>query len=737
LPAQTHERPAPARRGFLATLANLGWVLLGLAGVACLLLVVVTPLDLRAQLLLGSGVFLAALLLGWSSQGNVVSLALVLVSLTVSTRYLFWRLTATLLPERSLESALSFVLFGAELYAYAMLLLGYLQLLGRMPRKPEPLPADPSTWPTVDVYIPTYSEPLEVVRTTVLAAKALDWPAEKLRIFLLDDGRRGAFRSFAAAAGVGYIVRPDNQHAKAGNLNHALGKTRGEYIAIFDCDHVPTRSFLQVCMGWFIKDPRMALVQTPHHFYSPDPFERNLGLFKKLPSEGELFYGLIQPSIDLWNASFFCGSCAVLKREALEDIGGIATETVTEDAHTALKMHRKGWNSAFLSIAQASGLATESLRAHVGQRIRWSRGMAQIFRLDNPLFGRGLTLMQRVSYSAAMLHFFYGLPRIIFLIAPISYPLFGLHIYNALPLMALAYALPHLGHSVLTTSRISGAVRHSFWNEVYETCLAFYILVPTTVALIAPRRGKFNVTTKGGRIVDPYFELKIAGPYLIIAALNLVSVIIGVVHFVRGEAEPDVLAVTLGWSLYNIVILCATMAVAWEQRQVRDSPRVNAQLPAMLALRGGRTLRCKTLDLARGGVSVQVAGGREFAPKERMSVSIFTSADELPLPAEVVDCRGNLLRLRFLALTLEEETVLAQTIFSRADAWVSWSDGRAQDNPISSFHSITLRGLSNVSQMLRARPRGNARPAAAPSIPPAPAISQPPLAGPETPRGQT
>jgi cellulose synthase (UDP-forming) len=700
------------------------------------MLVVVTPLDLRAQILLGAGVFAAALLLGWSSEGNVVTLALVLVSLTVSTRYLFWRLTATLLPERTLESALSYVLFAAELYAYAMLLLGYLQLLGRFPRKPQPLPADVASWPTVDVFIPTFSEPLEVVRTTVLAAKALDWPAEKLRIFLLDDGRRGAFQSFAAAAGVGYIVRTDNAHAKAGNLNHALTKTRGDYIAIFDCDHVPTRSFLQVCMGWFLKDPRMALVQTPHHFYSPDPFERNLGLFKKLPSEGELFYGLIQPSIDLWNASFFCGSCAVIKRVALEDVGGIAIETVTEDAHTALKMHRRGWNSAFLSITQASGLATESLAAHVGQRIRWSRGMAQIFRLDNPLVGRGLTVMQRVSYAAAMLHFFYGLPRIIFLIAPISYPLFGLHIYNALPLMALAYALPHLAHSVLTNSRVAGAVRHSFWNEVYETCLAFYILIPTTVALIAPRRGKFNVTAKGGRITDPYFEMKIAGPYLVIAALNLASMIIGVVHYLHGEAEPDVLALTLGWSAYNLVILCATVAVAWEQRQVRDSPRVNAQLPAMLALQGGRTMRCKTIDLARGGLSLAVPAGREFTPKERMSVSIFTAADELPLPAEVVDCRGNVLRLRFLTLSLEEEAVLAQTIFSRADAWVRWTDGRAHDHPISAFHSITMRGLSNVRQMVRARPprggsaSGNAPPTDS-SPPPAASTSLPP----DAPRG--
>lgn len=168
-------------------------------------------------------------------------------------------------------------------------------------------------------------------------------------------------------------MRPDNKHAKAGNLNHALGVTDSELIAIFDCDHVPVRSFLQMTVGWFLKDPKLALVQTPHHFFSPDPFERNLGSFRRRPNEGELFYGLIQDGNDMWNAAFFCGSCAVLRRTALESIGGFAVETVTEDAHTALRMHRQGWSSAYLSIPQAAGLATESLSAHIGQRIRWAR----------------------------------------------------------------------------------------------------------------------------------------------------------------------------------------------------------------------------------------------------------------------------------------------------------------------------------------------------------------------------
>ncbi len=694
---------------------------LALAAVVSLLLVVVTPLDLRGQFLFGLGVFAASLILNRLHAGRMVTLAMVMVSITVSTRYLFWRFTVTLNSDFTLEGVLGLILLTAELYAFAMLLLGYFQVMAVLPRKPHPLPPNTARWPTLDVFIPTYNEPLEVVRATVLAAKAMDWPGDKLRVFILDDGRRDAFRSFAAAASVGYIVRPDNKHAKAGNLNHALARTQGELIAIFDCDHVPTRSFLQMTVGWFLYDRRLAMIQTPHHFYSPDPFERNLSTFRTVPNEGELFYHLIQPSTDLWNATFFCGSCAVLRRTALDDVGGIAVETVTEDAHTALKMQRLGWNTAYLDVIQAAGLATESISAHVGQRIRWARGMAQIFRIDNPLLGRGLTLMQRVCYTGATLHFFYGIPRLIFLIAPLSYPLFGLHIFNALPLVALSFFLPHIAHSTMTNSRIQGKFRHSFWSEVYETCLAIYILIPTTQALITPSKGKFNVTAKGGNINQAYFERRIAMPYLVLTALNLVGFLIGAFRLWSGAGRLDVLLINLGWSTYNLVILTATIAVAWEQRQVRKTPRVATKVQAMVRLENGRTVRCRTADLSRGGSSLLIPPGWDLLPKDRIHVSLFSAADELPIPAEVIDLHDGLLRVRFGALSIDQESALVQALVSRADSWLGWRDAETVDHPLGSLRDILVRGLGNVNQILRARPPlraiGEATPAATLAVP--------------------
>lgn len=158
-------------------------------------------------------------------------------------------------------------------------------------RQPVPLPEDMDLWPTVDIFVPTYNEDLNVVKNTIYASQGIDWPKDKLNIWILDDGGREAFRQFAKDVGVHYIARTSHEHAKAGNINNALKYAKGEFVSIFDCDHVPTRSFLQMTMGWFLKEKELAMMQTPHHFFSPDPFERNLGRFRKTPNEGTLFYG--------------------------------------------------------------------------------------------------------------------------------------------------------------------------------------------------------------------------------------------------------------------------------------------------------------------------------------------------------------------------------------------------------------------------------------------------------------
>ncbi|MFZ6678244.1 UDP-forming cellulose synthase catalytic subunit [Undibacterium sp. Tian12W] len=662
------------------------------------------PLDLPLQTLFSIIIFSTALYLR-RYTGTLISLVMVMFSISATSRYIYWRITYTIGTDNLIDLFFALVLIMAEVYAWLVLLLGYLQTAWPLKRKPVMMPPDTSTWPTIDLFIPSYNEDLAVVKPTVLAAMGIDWPKDKLNIIILDDGRRPAFAEFAASVGVQCFTRADNNHAKAGNINAALKRTTGDFVAIFDCDHMPTRSFLQYTMGWFLVDPKLAMVQTPHHFLSPDPFERNLQTFRNVPNEGELFYGLIQDGNDLWNATFFCGSCAILRRTYLEEVGGIAVETVTEDAHTALKMQRLGYNTAYLALPQAAGLATESLSAHVGQRIRWARGMAQIFRTDNPLLGKGLSFGQRLCYSNAMLHFFYGLPRMVFLLAPLSYLFFEVHIIKASALSIAAYSLPHLLHANLTNSRIQGAHRHSFWAEVYEATLAWYIFRPTLVALINPKLGKFNVTAKGGLVEQEHFDWSISKPYLIMLGMNVLGFFVGIGRAVWWNTyEMDTVILNMLWTIYNLVILGATLAVATESKQVRRTHRVRAVLNATLRLSNGHSIVCRTEDFSMGGMSFRVPEGFQMHKDEDLMISLYGTNGESVFPAKTVFFKDNLLSVQFAPLDLQQEMDLINCTIGRADVWLSWSNDRDIDHPLNGLKEIayhSMRGFSRFGSSMK------------------------------------
>ena len=674
-------------------LPYLSWAVLGV-GTAAAIVVMTTPFSAAGQALF--------MVLAWALSmvlrrlpGHYPTLMLATLSLLAMGRYAWWRLTSSLEFDSPLEYVLGYGLLLAEAYTWMVVIFGFIQTAWPLQRPAAPLVGAPHDWPSVDVLIPTYNEPLSVVRATVLAALALDWPADKLHIFILDDGKREEFREFAESVGVRHITRSNNLHAKAGNLNHALGLTHGELVAIFDCDHIPTRSFLTSAVGWFQRDPQCAMLQTPHHFFSPDPFERNLGTFRRVPNEGALFYGLIQDGNDFWNATFFCGSCAVIRRVPLMEVGGIAVETVTEDAHTALKLHRKGYTTAYMNHTLAAGLATESLSAHVGQRIRWARGMAQIFRTDNPFLGPGLSLWQRICYTNAMLHFFFGLPRLVFLTAPMAFLFFEWHIINAGAAMIALYALPYILQSNIANAHVQGEHRHTFWAEVYETVLAWYVAWPTTVALINPHIGTFNVTAKGGLVSEAYFDWSISRPYTLLVLLNFLAFGVGLGRlFFWNTHEPATVLINLLWTVYSILILGAALGVASESRQVRSMHRVRTLLPATVFLDDGQVLHAQCIDFSMTGIGLQLAPQALLASGQQVQVGLWRDQTECTFPATVALQRSDgEVGLQFDALGKDQQIDLVQCTFARKDAWQNWNEGHDTDRPLQGLQEITLLGL--------------------------------------------
>jgi cellulose synthase (UDP-forming) len=683
-------------------LGHIRWLLplIVLAGAGLWLMIGTSPLSSDGQFEFFAVLMAVALFLR-RFPGRMPVLVLTALALLAMVRYVWWRVTQTLTFQTPGEAILGYLLFGAEAYTWVILLLGFVQTAWPLNRTVAELPADPDSWPSVDIYIPTYNEPLAVVRPTVFAAQGIDWPADKLRVYLLDDGHREEFKAFARASGIGYLTRDDNLHAKAGNINRALQKTHGEYVAIFDCDHVPTRSFLQTTMGTFLRDSRCAMVQTPHHFFSPDPFERNLGTFRRVPNEGNLFYGLVQSGNDLWNASFFCGSCAIIKRAALDEVGGIAVETVTEDAHTALKLHRHGYTTAYLPTVQAAGLATESLAGHIRQRVRWARGMAQIFRVDNPFIGRGLSFFQRLCYGNAMLHFFYGVPRLVFLTMPMAYLFFQMYFINASATTIAGFVLPYIVLANLANSRMQGKFRHSFWAEVYESVLAWYIALPTTIAFFSPKHGKFNVTDKGGRIDEGYFDWAVSKPYLVLFGLNASALAAGVYRLTFGQSgETATILMNVFWTLYNLVMLGAAVSVAREARQVRVTHRIAMHTAATLLLTDGTTVACTTTDYSTGGLGLEVDPGLKLALGDTLGVCLSRGDRQFHFPVHVSRFIGRNLGVRFDALTLEQERQMVQCTFGRADAWLDWDTQTEEIAPLRGLKEVLTMGVEGYSRLM-------------------------------------
>jgi cellulose synthase (UDP-forming) len=631
------------------------------------------------------------------------------LSCFASMRYFYWRVSFTLNLAKPAHAAVSVLLLAAESYGLVVLLLGYFQTVEVAPRAIPP-PGPPRS---VDVFIPTYNESLDILRRTVIGALAIDYPGKA--VYLLDDGKREEVADLARHLGCHYIAREDHLHAKAGNLNHALGVTRGELIAIFDADHVPVRGFLKKSVGFF-EDAGVALVQSAQHFFNPDPYERNLRLAGRIAPEQSFFYHVIQPGNDFWDSAFFCGSCAVLRRSAILAIGGFKTATVTEDAHTALELHSRGYASVYLPLPLAAGLATETFAAHVKQRVRWARGMAQILRVDCPLFKRGLKPAQRLNYFNAMLHFFFGFPRLVLILAPLSFLIFGIHPVQADALSLLAYIFPHVGLSTLANSLLSDRYRHSFWGSVYEVSIAPFTAFVTCLALLAPGRGRFNVTDKGANLDEARWDVANSWGTLALLGATVLSLAVAfplrLSAYARGGVEPselDSILINSLWALANVWTLIAACCVAYEQPQQRSAPRTRRDFGCRLG-DGIRTFDSRTVDVSENGVRVSF----ERPPVLPRQCEILLSSDA----GFAVRVKGQRVwydwgrggraeaAFRFEGGTDSSHEALVHLIFSADESWAS--PGYPRDDPFRSFLYL-LTTFWRVTETRRRRSRGAPR----------------------------
>ncbi len=519
----------------------------------------------------------AFFLLIWDAPRNQIKTRqmVCLIPALLCVQYLSWRLINTVWPEGD-DSAWAqtwiWGVWGVEVLAFIEVAVFFLIMSRTNTRSEEANQHSmPSPLPAVDIFIPTYNEPLDVLEKTIVAAAAVDYL--HTTVWVLDDGKRDWLRTFCEDTGVRYLTRADNSHAKAGNMNHALTHAKGEFIAVFDADFVPSRHFIQRTLGFF-SDPAIGIVQTPQHFYNKDPIQTNLGLMHIYPDEQRLFFDQMAASRDAWQAAFCCGSCSIMRRQAVDAIGGIPTQSITEDLLTTLVMLRKGYQTIYLNERLSMGLAAESIEGFFVQRERWCRGAIQSLFLNVGPLGPGLSLIQRILFFPTSWLTQYAV-RLMLIAIPLAYLLLGwlpFHFTDAADMVF--YQLPVFLSFFLAMRWLVGG-HFSPLVSGPAGLFASFRLGPTVVAsLIQPFGKPFRVTPKGSDAVNgAKVDLFSLGMILLCMGLTVLGLLLNVVPELAVVPHDEFFPIAMFWSLLNVITLGLAALLCFEGPRLRKEER--------------------------------------------------------------------------------------------------------------------------------------------------------------------
>jgi cellulose synthase (UDP-forming) len=548
--------------------------------------------------------------------------ALALVAIAWMTVYLVWRVGWSW---HGASRWLWGILLVTELYGlWSLAMLTWFSW-----RIPVPVAVRPRATPgrPVDVYVCTYDETSAVVRATLAGCAALTYPHTT---YLLDDGHRSEMARLAREWDAEYLTRPDNAQAKAGNVNHALPITRGELVFVLDADHVPLPDALDAVVGYF-DDDDLALVQTPHDFYNQDSIQH----YEIGRHEQSVFYSVICPGKDRHNAAFWCGSGAVIRREALLEIGGVAVETIAEDFHTTIKLHRAGWRSRYHDEVLIQGLAPHDLAAYLLQRDRWARGNMAVFTTpESPLRAPELSATQRLSYFASLSAYLAGPMRLLMLgvLAAVLWT-------GQLPLTATLLTLGVLWAPATLLSIAAGSALcrgHQRISDTthFELCTA-EIFTRALRCVVRPGRTTFKVTPKEGIDFGGWDALRQLPAVLAIATLLGAGLLLRIldeagVHLFLGSLRGIALWVVPLVGVFELRRVLRTLALVARRRQRRVEYRMPLDAPA-LALphtdpdtdADARSLAGRVRDLSPSGVGLQLPAPVEVG-------TALTAAIQLP-----------------------------------------------------------------------------------------------------------
>jgi len=500
----------------------------------------------------------------------------------------------------------------------------------------------------IAVLIPTYNEPEEVLLPTIAGALAMQIPHET---WVLDDGKRPAVHKLATEMGAHYLTRPDHSHWKAGNLNHAMDFIQADIFAIFDADHVAGPDFLRHTLCYF-DDPKVAVVQTPQDFYNTDSFEHEQQTDQAIFHEEAVFYRVIAPGKNLWGGAFWCGTCSLVRYSALEEVGGVALDSVTEDIHTTIRLNRKGWQAVYHNEVLARGLAPADAVQYMVQRNRWAVGAMQVLRLENPLFSRGLSFGQRLSFATTILAWFDSWRTLTFILLPAAVIFTGASPIDASGRIYVPMFLAAFVSQFILLRLLARGYYPPILSLVFEM-LRLPAVLPATFAILNPRKRRaFRVTKKDAsedhRTVQPPQLLVFLMSVSTVSIVWFVLTMLGFSPTHYGENAPAVIGsfIFASANFWLLAVAIRRVSAAQYAGNRRAATRFEVFLRGDL---GGEA--CVVRDLSFTGARVE-SGAAAWQRGQPVRLVIRAAETEHTLQTEVIRVRAvsgrNDIALRFL-----------------------------------------------------------------------------------------
>jgi cellulose synthase (UDP-forming) len=549
------------------------------------------------------------LLLPWANRENPwVRGGLIAGSLILMWNYLIWRITQTLPQFGSTDWLFGITFMALELLVGIGTTITW-TLLSRSSSRSATVTANTpwlaQTRPLVDVLICTYNEDRAILERTIIGAMGMNYP--NFRVWVLDDGRRSWLSDLCVQKGCHYLTRPDNSHAKAGNINQAVAHlaqlpSPPDFIAVLDADFVPFFNFVSRALCLF-RDPAVGIVQTPQHFFNPDPIQSNLAISEVFPDEQRFFFDIIMPSKDAWELAFCCGTSSIIRFSALREIGGFPTDSVTEDFLLTVRLRERGYTTLYLNEKLSVGLAPEGINEYATQRTRWCLGLVQICRGPSGPFrlGNGLPFAFRISLIETFLYWGTSyLFRMFCQFAPALYFLFNIRMVQADLSDAVAHFAPMVLVQMAVTTWLGGGRMLPLISDVYQMLIAPEIITVVAFALIRPKGHKFKVTAKGIQHAGLNVQWALLFRFLAMAFITILG-LAKVFLFDHSDLIADGGALNLFWAWYNLVVLTICCLVCVEQPRRRVDERFSTKESVLIKI-GGRTRVYDVTDISAGGM---------------------------------------------------------------------------------------------------------------------------------------